>query len=84
MYKTNFGKMFKVLNLCQIIEIYSKRTGFYYKPHIHTIIELFWTPVEIELRDILAKWKSSGTQLSTRFDPLLWYVDIISPPVTEM
>lgn len=41
MYETNFGRLFKVLNLCQIIEIYSKRTEFYYKPHIHTIIELF-------------------------------------------
>lgn len=40
MYETNFGRMFKVLNLCQIIEIYSKRTEFYYEPRIHTITEL--------------------------------------------
>lgn len=41
MYETNSGKMFKVLNLGQIIEIYSKKTEFYYKPHRCTIIELF-------------------------------------------
>lgn len=41
MYETNSGRMFKVLNLGQIIEIYSKKTEFYYKPHRRTIIELF-------------------------------------------
>lgn len=40
--------MFEVWNLSQIIEIYLKRMAFSYEPPIHTIIKLFWIPVEGE------------------------------------